>query len=82
MNNNAKKQLETWLDARGQVVYVKGSKKNKATRLTRGELYSCLDLLSGTVTKSDGTTFYAPFRRAGETEEEYQKRTNTDWMDK
>lgn len=51
----------TWVDARGQVVCVKGSRKNKTERLTAAELEDTKDLLSGTVTRADGKIFYAPF---------------------
>ena len=54
----------TWVDARGQVVYVKGSRKNKTERLTADELDATKDLKSGTVTRVDGKVFYAPFRAA------------------
>jgi hypothetical protein len=54
----------TWIDARGQVVYVKGSRKNKIERLTAAVLEATKDLLSGTVTRADGKVFYAPFHIA------------------
>ena len=56
------KTVETWVDAKDQVVYVKGSRKNWAGRLTRQELQATKMLISGTVTK-EGKVFYAPFRR-------------------
>lgn len=49
---------ETWIDARGQVVYIKKSRKSF---LTREELESVKDFLSGTVTK-DGKVIFAPFK--------------------
>jgi hypothetical protein len=52
----------TWVDAKGQVVYIKGSRKNKTERLTKQELEDTCDLISGTVTRADGKVFYAPFR--------------------
>ncbi|HUS59435.1 MAG TPA: hypothetical protein VM141_12360 [Planctomycetota bacterium] len=54
----------TWVDSRGQVVYVKGSRKNQTERLTAAELEATKDLLSGTVTRADGKVFYAPFHIA------------------
>jgi len=53
-----------WVDARAQVVYVKGSRKNRTERLTAAELEAVKDLLNGTVTRSDGKVFYAPFHIA------------------
>lgn len=50
-----------WVDAKGQVVYIKGSRKNKTERLTADELEWVKDLISGTVTRKDGKIFYAPF---------------------
>ena len=54
----------TWIDARGQVVYVKGSRKNKTERLTAADLEAVKDFLNGTVTRVDGKVFYAPFHIA------------------
>lgn len=53
-----------WVDARGQVVYVRGSRKNKTERLTAAELEATKDLLSGIVIRADGKVFYAPFHVA------------------
>ncbi len=59
-----KRNPVTWIDAKGQIVYIKGSKKNRTERLTKEEL-DCvtgdLELLSGTVTTVNGKVFYAPF---------------------
>ena len=53
----------TWVDAHGQVVYVKGSRRNRTDRLTAEELECTRDLISGTVTRADGkSVFHAPFR--------------------
>jgi hypothetical protein len=60
------KTAETWVDAKGQVVYVKGSRKNRTEGLTREELkLVAVDypLLSGTVTRPDGKVFFAPFKK-------------------
>jgi hypothetical protein len=54
----------TWVNAGGKTVYVKGSRKNKTERLTAAELEATKDMLSGTVTRVDGTVFYLPFRVA------------------
>jgi len=60
----------TWVDARGQVVYVKGSRKNRTERLSKSDLEAVRDLISGTVTIGNGKVFYAPFRLASEAEVE------------
>jgi len=53
----------TWVDAHGQVVYVKGSRRNRTERLTAEELEFTKDLQAGTVTRADGkAVFYAPFK--------------------
>jgi hypothetical protein len=61
------KKPGTWVDAKGTVVYVKGSRKNRTERLTLSELKAvAIDnrLISGTVTTAAGKVFYAPFRKA------------------
>lgn len=58
-----KRKPETWIDQEGKVVYIKGSKYNRTERLTKEELDATVCLLSGTVTRSDGKVFYAPFKR-------------------
>jgi len=60
------KAKEIWVDAKGQVVYVKGSRKNRIEGLVRSEFVCIMEscLISGTVTRPDGKVFYAPFRRA------------------
>jgi hypothetical protein len=59
------KKPETWVDAKGQVVYVKGSRKNKVDGLVRSEFVCIMEscMISGTVTRPDGKVFYIPFRR-------------------
>lgn len=58
----------TWVDARGQVVYVKGSRRNRTERLTAEELEYTKDLISGTVTRADGKAiFHAPFQMQSST---------------
>lgn len=52
----------TFIDARGNIVYVKGSRKNKTHYLSREAFLATNMLIWGTVTKQDGTVFYAPFR--------------------
>ena len=57
------KTPETWVDADGKPVYVKGSRKNATERLTLAEFVSVVDMISGTVTRADGVVFRAPFRQ-------------------
>lgn len=54
---------EKWIDAKGQVAYVKGSRQNREDGLIREEMEAVKDLRSGTVTRVDGKVFYAPFRK-------------------
>jgi hypothetical protein len=61
-----KSKPETWIDQRGQIVYIKYSKLNKSLRLTKHEFEATNMLLSGTVTRNDGKVFYAPFTLATE----------------
>ena len=61
------KDKETWIDSKGEVVYVKGISSLKHGGLSRWEFNEGKDMRKGTITKSypDGTekTFYPPFRK-------------------
>lgn len=59
----SKQKPITWIDAKDQIVYIKGSKLNRSLYLTKEEFDQTKDLISGTVTKLDGKVFYAPFRQ-------------------
>lgn len=60
---------ETWLDSRGQIVYIKGI-PYKEPRLTRVEFGEAQSMQTGSVTKtlSNGSTitYYPPFRKKDE----------------
>lgn len=56
---------ERWVDANGQFVYEAGSRRNAREGLTKEEFEATVMLLSGTVTRSDGRVFRAPFHKEG-----------------
>ena len=62
-----KESKETWVDAKGQIIYKYGDKSK--LYLSRAEFIDIKDLLSGTVTTKDGTVYHMPVKRVIDNEE-------------
>lgn len=62
-----KRPPETWVDAKGVAVYIRGTHNRAKGRLTRAEVLCMLDSAAGTVMTVNGHVYVLPFKPLVET---------------
>lgn len=62
-----KRPPETWVDAKGVAVYIRGTRNRAKGRLTRAEVLCMLDCRAGTMMTVAGHSYMLPFRPLPET---------------
>lgn len=67
LSEKVKQPHETWVDAKGAAVYIRGTRNRAEGRLTRAEVLCMLDSTAGTVMTVNGHVYVLPFKPLVET---------------